>query len=343
MMTLGTGSMLEVKDLKMYYETSKGPVKAVDGVSFSIPKGKVLVLVGESGSGKTATSLTLMQLQSPGRIVAGSITLDGVDLLALSSKEMQRARGKDIAMIFQQPRSALDPVMRVGRQITEALQAHEKISKKEARKAADAMLRSLGLADPERLMKAYPFELSGGMAQRIVIAIALVFRPKVLIADEPTTALDVTTQAQILVLFKQLIRETGAAVLYVTHDLAVAAELADDVAVMYAGKIVEVCPKDLFFRGPRHPYSQALLQAIPVSKRYTSLYQIPGDVPDMVNPPPGCRFNPRCPYAAERCRQEEPLLRYAGDGRLAACHFWEEIQLRSGPESRTAGARTGGS
>jgi peptide/nickel transport system ATP-binding protein len=338
-----TGSLLEVKDLKMNYETSKGPVRAVDGVSFSIQKGKVLVLVGESGSGKTATSLTIMQLQSPGKIVAGSILLDDVDLLRLSGKELQRVRGKDIAMIFQQPRTALDPVMRVGRQITEAIQAHKKMSKDEAKKVASDMLRTLGLADPERLLKAYPFELSGGMAQRIVIAIALVFRPKLLIADEPTTALDVTTQAQILVLFKQLIRETGAAVLYVTHDLAVAAELADDIAVMYAGKIVEMSPKNAFFRGPRHPYSQALLQAIPVSKRYTSLYQIPGDVPDMVNPPPGCSFNPRCPYAAERCRQEEPPLRDAGDGRLAACHFWEEIQVRIGRDPRPSETKVGGS
>ena len=334
-----SNTLLEVKDLRMYYETRRGPVKAVDGVSFSIPRGKVLALVGESGSGKTATSLTIMQLQNPGRVVGGTISLDGVDLLKLSEKEMRKFRGKDVAMIFQQPRSALDPVMRVGRQITEAIQTHKKISSGEARKAAVEMMVSLGLPDPERQLRAYPFELSGGMAQRVVIAIALVFRPKLLIADEPTTALDVSTQAQILVLFKRLIRDTGASVLYVTHDLAVAAELADYVAVMYAGKIVEISPKNLFFRGPRHPYSQALLQAIPVKQRYTSLYQIPGEVPDMLNPPAGCRFNPRCPYSADRCRQEEPLLRDAGADRLVACHFWEDIQARGAVGQGPVGAR----
>ena len=317
--------LLEVKNLKMYYPTAKGPLKAVDGVDFSVRKGKVLVLVGESGSGKTATSLTILQLQNPGKVVDGSILFEGKDLLKLSKREMRNVRGKDISMVFQQPRAALDPIMRVGEQIVEAIKAHKKVGKPQAKRSVIDVLTTLGLPDPEELVKRYPFELSGGMAQRVVIAIALVFQPKLLIADEPTTALDVTTQAQILELFRELIRETGASLLYITHDLAVASELADEIAVMYAGKIVEMAPQQEFFEGPRHPYSQALLQAIPISQRYTILFQIPGEVPNMQNPPPGCRFHPRCAYAQERCREEEPKLREAGPGRLVACHFWEGI------------------
>ena len=304
-------------------------MKAVDGVNFTITRGKVLVLVGESGSGKTATSLTILQLQSPGKIVEGSIVFDGTDLLKLSKSQMRNVRGKDISMVFQQPRAALDPVMRIGEQIIEAIQAHKKMTKAQAKRSVIDVLRTLGLPDPEELIKRYPFELSGGMAQRVVIAIALVFQPKLLIADEPTTALDVTTQAQIMELFRELIRETGASLLYITHDLAVASELADEIAVMYAGKIVEKAPQQEFFSGPKHPYAQALLQAIPISQRYTILYQIGGEVPNMQNPPPGCRFHPRCAYAQDRCRTEEPLLRDAGPERLVACHFWEEIESKT--------------
>ena len=333
-------ALLEVRDLRMHYHTTRGYVRAVDGVTFSLKRGEALALVGESGSGKTATALTIMGLQGSGKVAGGSVLLDGTDLTRLPGGKMRRVRGKEISMVFQQPRSALNPVKKVGAQIVEAIRAHTKTSKPEARRIATETLRRLGLPEPELIMQRYPFELSGGMAQRVVIAIALVLKPRLLIADEPTTALDVTTQAQILRWLKQLLVETNTSVLYITHDLAVASELADEIAVMYAGKIVEIAKKEAFFKGPKHPYSQALLQAIPVSQRYTALYQIPGDVPDMLSPPSGCRFNPRCPYAQDRCRQEEPLLMDSGEGNLVACHYWNEIEemsVKSGSSTPAAG------
>ena len=317
--------ILCVQDLKTHFYTSRGVVKAVDGVSFSIGKGKVLGLVGETGCGKSVTALSIMRLiESPGRIVAGNILLDGIDLLSVTSAEMRNIRGNDVSLIFQQPRAALNPVYNVGYQIVEAIRAHRAISKSDANGEAEELLRKLELPEPAEMMSRYPFELSGGMAQRIVIAIAMASKPKLLIADEPTSALDVTVQAQILNLIKELIRETGASVLSITHDLGVAAELCDEIAVLYAGKIVEIAPKELFFKEPRHPYTEALLKAIPRRKRYTELYQIEGEVPDIMNLPKGCSFHPRCAHKMDICKEVNPELKSLSPASKVSCHLYGE-------------------
>lgn len=314
--------ILQVKDLRTYFYTAGKEIPAVDGVSFSVRRGETLCVVGESGCGKSATSMSVMQLIAvpPGKYVSGEILFEGQNLLGRSRREMNRIRGKDISMIFQEPMTALNPVQRIYRQISEAILAHEKVSKTEAKARSIQLLKMVGVPDAERCAASYPHQLSGGMRQRVMIAMAFACKPKLLIADEPTTALDVTIQAQILALIKQLKDEYGMSVLFITHDLGVVAEIAQRVAVMYSGRIVEEADTEALFREPLHPYTRGLLNCIPrVDRREDSLNVITGQVPNPANFPSGCRFHPRCPDCMEQCRRESPELIDLG-GRKVACH-----------------------
>jgi oligopeptide/dipeptide ABC transporter ATP-binding protein len=320
-------ALLEVSDLRVYFHTSDGALKAVDGVSFSINPGETIGLVGESGCGKSVTAFSILQLlpSPPARYEGGEIRLRGENLLALSDNEMRRVRGSLISMIFQEPMSSLNPIMTVGSQITEAVLAHQKKSKKEARAIAKEMLRRVGIPSPETRFNDYPHQMSGGMKQRAMIAIALACRPLLLIADEPTTALDVTIQAQILDLLGELQKEFDMAVLLITHDLGVVAETCDRVAVMYAGKIVEYAPVNDLFERPNHPYTHGLFKSLPtLGDKKDVLSVIPGSVPSPIDFPSGCRFRTRCSLAQEICKQEPPL-REVMAAHFAACHFAEEV------------------
>ncbi|SDD06092.1 oligopeptide/dipeptide ABC transporter, ATP-binding protein, C-terminal domain-containing protein [Paenibacillus sp. UNCCL117] len=307
--------LLVIKDLCTQFKTDRGVFPAVSGLDITIRKGEILCIVGESGSGKTVASLSLMQLlPSSGSIASGQIRFEGTDLLKLKKKEIGQIRGKSIAMIFQDPMVALDPVFTCGSQIVEAIRIHDKRSYAAARERTLELLKLVGIAHPERVFDAYPHELSGGMCQRIMIAMALSCNPKLLIADEPTTALDVTVQAQILELLKRIRDELGMSIMLITHDLGVVAEMADRVAVMYAGKIMEVGDARTVFKQPQHPYTQGLLKSIPhLDREGERLYSISGSVPSISAMPEGCRFAPRCPHAAELCRRREPQM-IAGDG-----------------------------
>lgn len=315
------GKLLEVKNLKTYFYTEDGVVKAVDGVSFHVNEGETLGLVGESGCGKSQTSLSVMRLIShPGKIVDGEIYFNGQNLLALSDDEMRKIRGNDISMIFQEPMSSLNPVFTVGYQISESLMLHQGLSKEEARKKAVEMLRLVGIPEPEKRVDEYPHQMSGGMRQRVMIAIALSCNPKLLIADEPTTALDVTIQAQILDLMRDLRRKFNTSIIMITHDLAVIAEMADRVIVMYTGKIVEEAPVRQLFKNPGHPYTQGLINSIPkLHVESERLEAIGGTVPNPLNLPPGCRFANRCKYARDICRQKEPPIIEIESGHRVAC------------------------
>jgi len=310
--------MLRVENLVTRFHTYDGVVRALEGVSFEVREGEIFGLVGETGCGKSVTTYsTLRLLPSTGRVHSGRITLAGESLLDASESRMREVRGGEIAMIFQDPLSALNPVMRVGDQIAESVWLHDDLPDAEAVAArVEEVLGEVRMPDPVGAMRAFPHELSGGMQQRVMIAMALAGRPKMLIADEPTTALDVTIQSQVLQLLRQLKQEAGLTVLLITHDLGVVAELCDRVAVMYAGTIVETAPVAELFGNPRHPYTQGLLAALPGTS--DTLAPIPGRVPDLLNPPSGCRFHPRCPLAVDRCRAEAPELR--GDTRQVACH-----------------------
>ena len=310
--------MLRVENLVTRFHTYDGVVRALEGVSFEVREGEIFGLVGETGCGKSVTTYsTLRLLPSTGRVHSGRITLAGESLLDASESRMREVRGGEIAMIFQDPLSALNPVMRVGDQIAESVWLHDDLPDAEAVAArVEEVLGEVRMPDPAGAMRAFPHELSGGMQQRVMIAMALAGRPKMLIADEPTTALDVTIQSQVLQLLRQLKQEAGLTVLLITHDLGVVAELCDRVAVMYAGTIVETAPVAELFGNPRHPYTQGLLAALPGTS--DTLAPIPGRVPDLLNPPSGCRFHPRCPLAVDRCRAEAPELR--GDARQVACH-----------------------
>jgi peptide/nickel transport system ATP-binding protein len=292
----GERPLLEVRGLRTSFHTSDGIVRAVDGIDFTVDRGEIMGLVGESGCGKSVTSLSIMRLvASPGRIEAGEILFDGQDLLKLRADQMRRMRGNQITMIFQQPGSSLNPVWDVGRQIGEVLELHRNMTRRAARDRSVELLRMVGIPDPERRLRAFPHELSGGMAQRVMIAMALACEPELLIADEPTTALDVTIQAQILDLIRNLRDETGTAVILITHDLGVVAETCDRVAVMYAGEIVEQTDVSRLFRQPRHPYTRGLIGSIPVlGDQREELSVIPGNVPNLIDLPKGCRFAPRC-------------------------------------------------
>jgi oligopeptide/dipeptide ABC transporter ATP-binding protein len=310
--------MLRVENLVTRFHTYDGVVRALEGVSFEVREGEIFGLVGETGCGKSVTTYsTLRLLPSTGRVHSGRITLAGESLLDASESRMREVRGGEIAMIFQDPLSALNPVMRVGDQIAESVWLHDDLPDAEVVAArVEEVLGEVRMPDPVGAMRAFPHELSGGMQQRVMIAMALAGRPKMLIADEPTTALDVTIQSQVLQLLRQLKQEAGLTVLLITHDLGVVAELCDRVAVMYAGTIVETAPVAELFGNPRHPYTQGLLAALPGTS--DTLAPIPGRVPDLLNPPSGCRFHPRCPLAVDRCRAEAPELR--GDTRQVACH-----------------------
>ena len=322
-------TLLEVRNLCTSFYTHDGVVKAVDGVTFDIKRGEVLGLVGESGCGKSVTSLSILRLVAPpGKIDDGEILFEGRDLLKLGTSEMTQMRGDRISMIFQQPTSSLNPVFKVGDQIAEVLQIHQGLSKKQGRERAIDLMAQVGISDPQRRVNAYPFEMSGGMAQRVMIAMALASRPDLLIADEPTTALDVTIQAQILDLMRNLQREYNAAIILITHDLGVVAEMADRIAVMYAGQIVEEARTDELFRNPRHPYTQGLIASIPVlGEIKDELDVIPGNVPNLINLPPGCRFAPRCRARVAAgltiCGQQMPELKPVATAHTARCWLYE--------------------
>jgi peptide/nickel transport system ATP-binding protein len=305
-----------------------GPTRVVDGVSFALDPGEILALVGESGCGKSMTALAIMRLLPPvARPVSGRVLLEGDDLLALSEVEMRRVRGGRISIVFQEPASSLDPLMPVGDQLVEALRAHRPLRRDEARAEALAMLEAVGIAEPARRLSQYPFELSGGMCQRVMIATALACQPSVLLADEPTTALDVTIQAQILRLIKDLRGRTGTAVLLITHDMGVVADMADRVLVMYAGRIVEAAPVEALFASPRHPYTWLLLRSLPRLDHdpKARLSVIEGTVPAAGAWPAGCRFAPRCPLATARCHEVEPELAPIDGGRTVACWHADRV------------------
>jgi oligopeptide/dipeptide ABC transporter ATP-binding protein len=302
--------ILSVKDLSVSFATDGGVVRAVEGVSFTLDKGEILAIVGESGSGKSVTAQTILGLtRAPNATITGSVEFDGRDLTALDDEQLRDVRGKRIAMIFQDPMTSLNPVYRVGDQIVEMIRAHQKVPKREARVSAIDLLRSVGIPNPERRVHDYPHEFSGGMRQRVMIAMALALDPDVLIADEPTTALDVTVQAQILRLLDRLNRERGLAVVLITHDLGVVAEVADRVAVMYAGQIVEDATLDNLFYDPQHPYTWGLLGSLARldQPRPVRLAQITGSPPSLLNPPTGCRFAARCPHEFDKCSEPPPL------------------------------------
>ncbi len=313
-------AVLAVENLRTHFFTRNGVVKAVDGVGFSVVPGEVLGLVGESGSGKTVTGWSILGLvDPPGRIVAGSIRLDGEELVGCPEERLRDYRGRKIAMIFQDPMMTLNPVLRIDTQMIEAVTAHERVSRSAARARALAALAAVGIASPKERLRAYPHQLSGGMRQRVAIAIALLNRPRVLIADEPTTALDVTIQSQILAEVQALCAQNGTALIWITHDLAVVAGLADRIAVMYAGRIVEQGPVDAMFAQPLHPYTRGLIGSVPSrGQRGAPLLQIPGMPPSAAHRAPGCAFAPRCPRADAACRSEPPMADHGG-GRAARC------------------------
>jgi peptide/nickel transport system ATP-binding protein len=317
-------ALLEVRGLKTYFFTESGVVQAVDGIDLSLRRGETLGIVGESGSGKSVTSLSVMRLIGfPGRVVEGSVLFDGVELLDLPDEEMRHIRGNRISMIFQQPTTCLNPVFKVGDQIVEALNIHQGLNDTEARKRTVELLGMVGLPDPQRRMSQYPHELSGGQCQRVMIAMALACNPELLIADEPTTALDVTIQAQILDLMHALRDKVNTAIILITHDMGVVAEMCDSVAVMYAGQIVEYADVRSLFADPKHPYTQGLLASIPVLGQIEDeLATIPGTVPSLVDPPAGCRFKDRCPHRFEKCDTPVPLFQLAG-GRQSRCWLYE--------------------
>jgi len=323
-------SALEIKDLRVSFSSEGRKVEVVSGVSLSIPQGRIVGVVGESGCGKTVTALSIMRLipEPPGRIDGGEILFDGANLLEYGDREMRSLRGNRISMIFQEPISSLNPVFTVGDQIGEALRTHLKITKSEEKKRVIELLRLVGIPAPEKRVKSYPHELSGGMSQRVMIAMALACSPEVLIADEPTTALDVTIQAGILELIDDLRIKMGMAVLLITHDLGIIAEVADTVYVMYAGKVVENAVTRELFKNPKHPYTVGLLNSIPdLRDSKEKLDAIPGVVPSPGSFPPGCRFQDRCPLVIERCRREEPPLEEHAPGHYSACFRADEVKI----------------
>lgn len=317
-------NILTVKDLKTYFYTASGIAKAVDGVSFNIAKGETMGIVGESGSGKSVTSSSIIRLLPPrtGKIVGGSIEFEGKDVLALSKKELNDFRGKDIAVIFQDPMTSLDPVFKIGKQMTEMIMAHQNVTKDEAWKMAVEALSKVGIPEPEKRMNSYPYELSGGMCQRVIIAMAVCCKPKLIIADEPTTALDVTVQAQVLEILKELQRDMDTAILLITHNLGVVWEMCDKVMVMYAGNTVEFTDTKTLYSNPRHPYTWGLLDSMPKlsDESKGELKTIPGTPPDLRLTGECCNFYNRCPYVTEACTQSVPPLVEVEPGHFVACH-----------------------
>ena len=343
-------ALLEVRDLKVHFDTDDGVVHAVDGVSYSVDTGQTLGIVGESGSGKSVSNLSVLGLtRSRNASFSGEVIFDGQDLLAMSDAELRCVRGKDIAMIFQDPLTSLHPFYRIGDQLAEAVRTHHKVSKAAAKDRAAEMLDLVGIPDARQRLKAYPHEFSGGMRQRVMIAMALINDPKLLIADEPTTALDVTVQAQILELIERLQAETGTAVIMITHDLGVVAEMTNEIAVMYAGRVVERAPTEKLFAQPQHPYTWGLLRSIPRldSPRDEELVPIEGRPPSLITRPSGCHFHPRCPYVLDRHKRVEPALEPVdgADDHAVACllqpkaraALWSRLAAGKRPEEARAG------
>ncbi|SFD79892.1 ABC transporter ATP-binding protein [Roseivivax sediminis] len=333
---MSASPIIDIRNLRTHFHTEKGRVTAVDDVSFHVGRNEVLGVVGESGCGKSVTSEAIMQLLNPEITdFEGEILFDGENLLALDEARLARIRGNDISMIFQDTTSSLNPLYTVGDQIIEALQAHGRQSRQEAARTALEMVKATGIPSPEKRLSEYPHELSGGMRQRIMIAMALVCRPRLLIADEPTTALDVTTQAQILDLIMQMKAELDMAVVFITHDIGVVAEICDRVAVMYLGQVIEDSTVESLFDAPLHPYTRGLMQAMPTieSDPAEDLYTIRGRVPSLFDVPTGCRFAERCPYATGKCRAEAPTLEAATDGHKVRCWHWKAIAAGEMTES----------
>ncbi|MBO0888054.1 ABC transporter ATP-binding protein [Candidatus Bathyarchaeota archaeon] len=324
-------TLLSVEGLRTYFYTYAGVVKAVDGVSLYVDKGETLGLVGESGSGKSVTAQSIMRIvPQPGKTIGGNIEFEGKNLLGLKESEMQGLRGKEIAYITQDPTTTLDPVYSVGDQIAEVIMKHQNLSKKEAINKAIALLDSVGIADPNLRVNQYPHELSGGTKQRIAIARALSCEPTLILADEPTTALDVTIQAQILDLLKGLKEKLNLAMILITHDMGIVADTCDRVTVVYAGQVCETGSVEQVFLSPKHPYTEALLTSVPsLALRRERLSVIPGNVPNLIAPPTGCRFHPRCKFAQQICADAEPTLEKIPEGRMVHCHRWKEVDLKS--------------
>ena len=320
--------LLEVSNLRTYFYTEAGVVKAVDGISLDVSKSETVGLVGESGSGKSVTAQSILRIvPPPGRIVDGSIKFQGEHLLQKSEGEMRRFRGPKIAIVFQDPTSSLNPVHTVEKQLTDIITLHQHVSRTDATKKAQLLLERVGISEPEKRLKAYPHELSGGMKQRIAIARALSCEPSLLLADEPTTSLDVTIQAQVLEMLKQLQVEFEMSMVMITHDMGIVADLTERVTVAYAGKVMEVASTRDVFTNPKHPYTEALLKAVPSIKRTRTLEIIPGNIPNLIEPPSGCVFHPRCKYAKGICSREIPALEKVEDGHYVACHLWRELNL----------------
>ena len=323
---MGTNPILKVDNLHTYFYTENGTIPSVNGVSFEVEEGETLAIVGESGSGKSVTSLSIMGLiDAPGKVVKGEILFEGTDLTTLRKKEYRKLRGNDIAMIFQEPLSSLNPLFTIGNQLSEAIKLHQKVDKKVAKVKSIEMLKHVGIPRPEQVFDNFPHVLSGGMRQRVMIAMALSCNPKLLIADEPTTALDVTIQAQILELMKDLAEKQNTSILLITHDLGVVAEMADKVIVMYAGQVVEDTDVFTLFSQPKHPYTQGLLASTPkFHEMDEELVSIKGMVPTPSTMPVGCKFHPRCPHAMEICVQKEPSLQELGNGQQVRCWLYDE-------------------
>jgi peptide/nickel transport system ATP-binding protein len=322
-----TNKLLEIKNLQTHFTSDRGIVKAVDGVNITVNKGETVGVVGESGCGKSVTSLSIMRLlkDTPGKIAGGTIQYEGKNLLTISEKEMRMIRGNEIAMIFQEPMTSLNPVYKIGRQIEEAVQLHLKYNKKQAKEHAIKMLRLVGIPRAEEIVDEFPYQLSGGMRQRVMIAMAMACNPKLLIADEPTTALDVTIQAQILDLMRNLREESETAILLITHDLGVVAEMCDRVVVMYAGKVVEEADVFTIFEDPKHPYTKGLLDSVPkLGKKIGRLDSIPGNVPTPGNMPQGCKFAPRCSMVMNICRNQDPELIQIDKEHTCRCWLYEK-------------------
>jgi oligopeptide transport system ATP-binding protein len=319
--------ILSVENLKTYFYVEEGVVKAVNGVSFSLKKGEILGVVGESGCGKSVTALSVMRLvPEPGRIVGGKVIFEGTNLLEIEEREMRKIRGKKISMIFQDPLTSLNPVFKVGYQLMESILTHQKVSKEKARKRAEELLHEVGIPNPKENLSRYPHEFSGGMRQRVMIAIALANNPDILIADEPTTALDVTIQAQILELIERLREEHNSSIILITHDMGVIAQISHEIMVMYAGKIMEKGPAQRIFYNSRHPYTWGLLDSVPrLDEGKKRLKSIEGLPPSLLSPPSGCPFHPRCEYAREICKEKEPNFIEVSESHFSFCHFAKEL------------------
>jgi len=322
-------NILEVLGLKTYFFTEAGVVKAVDGISFNLKKGESLGLVGESGSGKTVTALSVLRIvPKPGRTIEGSIKFNGEDLLAKKEKEMQAIRGDEIAIIFQDPSSSLNPVYNIETQLRDILMAHSPMPKEECSQRIIELLKTVGIPEAEARMHEYPHMFSGGMKQRVAIARALALQPKLLFADEPTTSLDVTIQAQVLDLLTDLKQRLGMSLVMITHDMGIVAKMTSRVVVLYAGNVAEIAPTAALYERPLHPYTEALLAAVPRLDMRKTLQVIPGNIPNLIEPPKGCRFHPRCRFAKDVCKETVPALQEVEPGRFVACHEWANITLK---------------